>query len=98
VSAAVLEPDLAEMANGLDMLVGPRGVRLSGGQIRRTAAALNFLPDMDWAGLGRKRSAGDDAGVAPHGKHVNAVCHEAHGHYRDGPWPEQPRQRLERAC
>jgi ATP-binding cassette subfamily B protein len=36
---AVMEPDLAEMPAGLDTLVGPRGVRLSGGQIQRTAAA-----------------------------------------------------------
>jgi ATP-binding cassette subfamily B protein len=36
---AVLRPDLAEMDEGLDTLVGPRGVRLSGGQIQRTAAA-----------------------------------------------------------
>ena len=37
--AAVLEPDLATMPQGLDTLVGPRGVRLSGGQTQRTAAA-----------------------------------------------------------
>jgi ATP-binding cassette subfamily B protein len=36
---AVLEPDVAELPRGLDTLVGPRGVRLSGGQLQRTAAA-----------------------------------------------------------
>ena len=36
---AVLEPDVARLENGLDTLVGPRGVRLSGGQVQRSAAA-----------------------------------------------------------
>jgi ATP-binding cassette subfamily B protein len=39
---AVLEPDLAAMEHGLDTLVGARGVRLSGGQIQRAAAARMF--------------------------------------------------------
>ncbi|GAB4203754.1 MAG: ABC transporter ATP-binding protein [Roseiflexaceae bacterium] len=37
--AAVLERDLAAMPHGLDTLLGPRGVRLSGGQAQRAAAA-----------------------------------------------------------
>src|ERR671930_1282864 len=37
--AAVLEPDVLRLEQGLDTLVGPRGVRLSGGQVQRTAAA-----------------------------------------------------------
>ncbi|MEW5868470.1 MAG: ABC transporter ATP-binding protein [Chloroflexota bacterium] len=36
---AVMEQDLAEFEKGLDTLVGPRGVRLSGGQAQRSAAA-----------------------------------------------------------
>ncbi|GHO59692.1 ABC transporter ATP-binding protein [Ktedonobacter robiniae] len=40
---AVLEPDIAEMAEGLDTVIGPRGVRLSGGQIQRSAAARMFV-------------------------------------------------------
>lgn len=36
---AVLTQDIAEMSCGLDTMVGPRGVRLSGGQVQRTAAA-----------------------------------------------------------
>ncbi len=45
---AVMEPDLAEMPHGLDSLVGSRGVRLSGGQVQRTAAARMFVrrPDL----------------------------------------------------
>lgn len=43
VRAAVMEPDLAAMADGLDTLVGPLGVRLSGGQVQRTAAARMFV-------------------------------------------------------
>jgi ABC-type multidrug transport system fused ATPase/permease subunit len=42
---AVLEPDVAEMENGLDTVVGPRGVRLSGGQVQRAAAARMFARD-----------------------------------------------------
>ncbi|MEZ4867813.1 MAG: ABC transporter ATP-binding protein [Caldilineaceae bacterium] len=40
---AVLEQDLAAMPAGLDTFVGSRGVRLSGGQIQRTAAARMFV-------------------------------------------------------
>jgi ATP-binding cassette subfamily B protein len=36
---AVLEPDIAMLEHGLDTIVGPRGVRLSGGQVQRAAAA-----------------------------------------------------------
>ncbi|MBN2392013.1 MAG: ABC transporter ATP-binding protein [Anaerolineae bacterium] len=43
--AAVLEEDIPTLANGLDTLVGPRGVRLSGGQAQRTAAARMFVRD-----------------------------------------------------
>jgi ATP-binding cassette subfamily B protein len=43
ISAAVLEPDLAQLEHGLDTLIGPRGVKLSGGQMQRTAAARMFV-------------------------------------------------------
>jgi ATP-binding cassette subfamily B protein len=48
VYLAVLEEDLAAMGDGLHTIVGPKGVRLSGGQIQRTAAARMFLrrPDL----------------------------------------------------
>ena len=36
---AVLEPDLATMPAGLQTRVGPRGLRLSGGQVQRVATA-----------------------------------------------------------
>jgi ATP-binding cassette, subfamily B, bacterial len=42
IHAAVLEQDIAAMPNGLDTIVGARGVRLSGGQIQRAAAARMF--------------------------------------------------------
>ena len=45
VRAAVMERDVAELGNGLDTVVGPRGVRLSGGQVQRAAAARMFLRD-----------------------------------------------------
>jgi ATP-binding cassette subfamily B protein len=40
---AVLERDLAELDKGLATLVGPRGVKLSGGQAQRGAAARMFV-------------------------------------------------------
>ena len=44
---AVLDPDLDRLAAGLDTLVGARGVKLSGGQIQRSAAARMFATDAD---------------------------------------------------
>jgi ATP-binding cassette subfamily B protein len=40
---AALEGDVASFEQGLDTTVGPRGVRLSGGQSQRTAAARMFV-------------------------------------------------------
>ena len=41
--SAVLERDIDDLENGLDTVVGPRGVKLSGGQQRRAAAARMFV-------------------------------------------------------
>ncbi|MBK8902122.1 MAG: ABC transporter ATP-binding protein [Anaerolineaceae bacterium] len=43
VRTAVFEQDLAQMEQGLDTIVGPRGQRLSGGQAQRVAAARMFV-------------------------------------------------------
>jgi len=40
---AVLQPDVALLPHGLNTVVGPRGVRLSGGQVQRAAAARMFV-------------------------------------------------------
>ncbi len=40
---AVLDKDCAMFAEGIDTLIGSRGVRLSGGQVQRTAAARMFI-------------------------------------------------------
>lgn len=45
VRSAVMEQDLGEFEQGLDTRVGPKGVKLSGGQIQRTAAARMFVRD-----------------------------------------------------
>lgn len=39
IHTATMEDDLAAMPDGMDTMVGPRGVRLSGGQVQRSAAA-----------------------------------------------------------
>lgn len=47
IHQAVLERDVAAMPDGLATLVGSRGVRLSGGQLQRTAAARMFVRDAE---------------------------------------------------
>ena len=42
IRSAVMEPDLEAMPEGIDTMVGPLGVRLSGGQVQRSAAARMF--------------------------------------------------------
>ncbi|WP_152364919.1 ABC transporter ATP-binding protein [Microlunatus speluncae] len=44
---AALDSDLAEMSDGLDTVVGPRGVRLSGGQVQRATAARALVRSPD---------------------------------------------------
>ncbi len=43
IYAAVMEQDVQALDDGLDTLVGPKGIKLSGGQIQRAAAARMFL-------------------------------------------------------
>ena len=45
IHLAVMERDIEGMDAGLDTVVGPKGVRLSGGQIQRAAAARMFVRD-----------------------------------------------------
>lgn len=47
VHDAVLAPDLETMPEGLETRVGPRGVRLSGGQVQRLAAARMLVTGAD---------------------------------------------------
>lgn len=47
VKTAVFEQDILQMESGLDTIVGPRGVRLSGGQIQRAAAARMFAREAE---------------------------------------------------
>ncbi|OBZ11029.1 ABC transporter ATP-binding protein [Bacillus sp. FJAT-26390] len=44
---AVLEDDLVHFQEGLDTVIGPRGVKLSGGQAQRTAAARMLVRDSE---------------------------------------------------
>ena len=43
ITLAVMEQEIEELEKGLDTMVGPKGVKLSGGQIQRTAAARMFV-------------------------------------------------------
>ena len=43
IRSAVFDQDLEQLEGGLNTLVGPRGVRLSGGQVQRTSAARMFV-------------------------------------------------------
>lgn len=47
VKAAVLNYDLDEMEKGLNTMIGTKGVKLSGGQMQRTAAARMFVRDAE---------------------------------------------------
>ncbi|MBA2362872.1 MAG: ABC transporter ATP-binding protein [Chloroflexia bacterium] len=42
---AVMERDVTELEGGLDTRIGPRGVKLSGGQLQRSATARMFVRD-----------------------------------------------------
>ena len=46
-SLAVMDRDLQELEAGLDTMVGARGVKLSGGQMQRAAAARMFIRDAE---------------------------------------------------
>jgi ATP-binding cassette subfamily B protein len=43
IRSAVMEHDVAELEEGLETIIGPRGIRLSGGQAQRAAAARMFV-------------------------------------------------------
>ena len=47
IRLSVFEQDLAQMPDGLETVIGPKGVRLSGGQVQRAAAARMFVRQPD---------------------------------------------------
>lgn len=47
IELAILDPDVADLERGLDTPVGARGVKLSGGQVQRSAAARAFATGAD---------------------------------------------------
>lgn len=47
IRLSVFEQDLAQMSTGLETVIGPKGVRLSGGQMQRVAAARMFAQQAD---------------------------------------------------
>lgn len=46
--SAVLDRDIETLEKGVDTLIGPKGVKLSGGQLQRTAAARMFIRDPEF--------------------------------------------------
>jgi ATP-binding cassette subfamily B protein len=47
IHLSVLKRDIEQMPAGLETVIGPKGVRLSGGQLQRTAAARMFVHQAD---------------------------------------------------
>ena len=47
IRLGVMEKDLPTLEDGLDTVVGPRGVKLSGGQMQRTAATRMFIRESE---------------------------------------------------
>lgn len=47
IQAAVLEHDIRGLSQGLQTIIGTRGVKLSGGQVQRTAAARMLIRDAE---------------------------------------------------
>jgi ATP-binding cassette, subfamily B, bacterial len=47
IQLAVLTPDITNLENGLQTLIGTRGVKLSGGQVQRTATARMLIRDSE---------------------------------------------------
>ncbi|HET8846059.1 MAG TPA: ABC transporter ATP-binding protein, partial [Ktedonobacteraceae bacterium] len=45
---SVLPQDLSQFEKGLETMVGPRGSKLSGGQVLRSAAARMFVRESQW--------------------------------------------------
>ena len=74
VDLAVLGPDLAQLERGLDTAVGARGVKLSGGQVQRSAAARMFMPEAELLVIDDLSSALD----------VETEAHLWDGLFRDG--------------
>lgn len=47
IRLSVMEQDVDDLEDGLDTMVGPRGVKLSGGQVQRSSAARMFVRDAE---------------------------------------------------
>ncbi|GKU78168.1 ABC transporter ATP-binding protein [Paenibacillus sp. L3-i20] len=47
IHTAVMEDDLKQLPEGLNTMIGPRGVKLSGGQVQRSAAARMLVREAD---------------------------------------------------
>lgn len=61
IACAALSYDVARMSDGVNTLIGPRGVRLSGGQVQRAAVARMIMRDADLLVLDDVSSALDVA-------------------------------------
>ena len=94
IESARLGKDLDQLPNGVDTLLGERGVNLSGGQRQRTALARVMLLDPDLMLLDDTLSAVDshtaeeileeletDDGGAQHGNRDTPALYHSHAHH-----------------
>jgi ABC-type multidrug transport system fused ATPase/permease subunit len=77
IRSAVLEPDLAALDRGLETPIGPRGIKLSGGQVQRAAAARMFARDAELLVLDDLSSALDTETEAELWRRLFARGHDA---------------------
>jgi ATP-binding cassette subfamily B protein len=79
LALAVFDRDLTEMPDGLDTLVGPRGVRLSGGQVQRATAARSLVRAPDLLVVDDLSSALDVETEQLLWERIDAAARDGHG-------------------
>jgi hypothetical protein len=68
---SAMEYDISQMNDALETVVGPRGVRLSGGQVQRTATAWALVHNTDFVVVDELSSALDVETELAFGEHIS---------------------------